>query len=56
MNDEFAKEIALPGCDAVLRLTADFNCFELKGEERELVFKIVDMMDEFVRKTSGEKS
>ncbi len=38
------KTISLPGVEGSLSITGTFNAFQLKGDERELVFKIIDLM------------
>jgi hypothetical protein len=41
------KTIALPGANGQLTLSGTFNVFDLSGDERELVFTIIDKMKEF---------
>jgi hypothetical protein len=50
------KMIQLPKAGGTLAITGTFNLFALGGEERELVFKIIDMMNAFEqqKQTTGE--
>jgi hypothetical protein len=41
------KSITLPGVDGTLTVSGNFNFFGLVGDERTLVFGIVDLMDGF---------
>jgi len=45
------KTIQLPGVGGTLTLSATFNPLQLKGDERALVYLIVDKMDEFEQKS-----
>jgi hypothetical protein len=45
------KTINLPAVGGTLTLNASFNPLQLKGDERTLVYLIVDKMDEFEQKT-----
>jgi len=44
------KEIRLPKVDGSLAITGTFNPFGLVGDERDLVYKIIDMMNDFEQK------
>lgn len=41
------KTVALPAANGRLTLSGTFNMFDLAGDERELVFAIIDKMKEF---------
>ena len=45
------KTISLPGAAGELSITGNFNLFDLVGEERELVFGIIDRMNEHEKKS-----
>jgi len=49
------KTIDLPAVGGTLTLSATFNPLQLKGDERALVYFIVDKMDEFEQKTKPAK-
>jgi hypothetical protein len=48
------KKIALPNAGGSLTLSGSFNLFRLSGDERELVFQIIDKMNEFETKSKGD--
>jgi hypothetical protein len=41
------KTVTLVGAKGVLTLSGDFSFFDLAGDERELVFTIIDKMKAF---------
>lgn len=43
------RTVNLPACKGTLTLSGNFNPLELAGEERKLVYEIVDMMNAFAR-------
>ncbi len=45
------KTISLPNSNGQLSVTGNFNLFGLVGEERELVFGIIDKMSEYEEKS-----
>ena len=45
------KIIDLPGAKGKLSITGTFNLFDLVGDERKLVFGIIDLMEEYEKKT-----
>lgn len=47
------KTIQLPGVSGILTISGTFNPFELMGEERDLVYKIIDMMSVFQKSSKG---
>jgi hypothetical protein len=47
------KTIQLPGVSGILTISGTFNPFELMGEERDLVYKIIDMMSVFQKASKG---
>ena len=49
------KEIELPQAGGKLTLSGTFNTFELVGDERDLVFKIIDAMKGFESKTEEDR-
>ena len=48
------KKIALTNAGGSLTLSGTFNPFALMGEERDLVYLIIDKMSEYETKTKGE--
>jgi len=46
-SSRYSKTIKLPEAGGTLILTGDFDPFALQGTERELVYKLADMMAEF---------
>jgi len=44
------KKVELPNAGGTLTLSGSFNTFDLDGDERTLVFAIIDKMKEFERK------
>jgi hypothetical protein len=46
----YSKVIRLPRASGVLTLSGDFDPLALRGEERELVYRIIDIMWEFENK------
>ena len=44
------KIIDLPGAKGKLSITGTFNLFDLAGDERKLVFGIIDLMEEYEKK------
>jgi hypothetical protein len=46
------RSIALPSCGGTLTISGTFNPFALSGAERDLVYKIIDMMTEFEAKAA----
>lgn len=49
------KTIKLPKVDGSLSIAGTFNAFQLMGEERELVYKIIDLMTAYEQKAGVEK-
>lgn len=49
--DTAMKEIRLPVVGGTLTLSGTFNAFDLVGEERELIYDIVDKMNAYGNKT-----
>ena len=49
------KIIALPKAGGHLTLSGSFNLFDLVGAERELVFAIIDKMNEFAAKNAARE-
>ena len=49
------KTIDLPKVGGSLSIAGTFNAFQLMGEERELVYKIIDLMTAYDEKSGGEK-
>ncbi|MDP2055803.1 MAG: DUF5343 domain-containing protein [Acidobacteriota bacterium] len=47
--------VALPTCGGSLTLSGTFSPFQLAGEERELVYAIIDKMNAFAGKKEGKK-
>lgn len=48
------KTVSLPNVGGSLTISGTFNVFELDGDERQLVFAIVDMMKTFEKKTAKQ--
>jgi hypothetical protein len=53
-NGSAMKTIQLPGVTGSLTISGTFNPFGLMGAERDLVYKIIDMMSEFEKTTASE--
>jgi hypothetical protein len=49
------KTIDLPKVAGSLSITGTFNAFQLMGEERELVYKIIDLMNAYEEKSKSGK-
>jgi hypothetical protein len=49
---DLMKAITLRNVGGSLSLTGTFNAFQLKGEERQLVFQIIDLMTAYEEKVS----
>jgi hypothetical protein len=49
------KTVSLPDVGGTLTLTGAFNVFELVGEERKLVFDLVDTMTAFEKKKDNDQ-
>ncbi len=49
-SDAPMKQISLPIANGTLVLSGSFNPFQLMGEERELVYSIIDKMNEYENK------
>ncbi len=47
------KTIRLKKVNGSLSITGTFNPLQLMGDERELVYKIVDLMTEYEEKSTG---
>jgi hypothetical protein len=47
------KTVLLPKAGGKLTLSGSFNLFDLAGDERELVFALIDKMNEFAAKHGG---
>jgi hypothetical protein len=48
------KTVSLPNVKGTLTISGTFNAFGLSGDERKLVYNIIDMMNEFEAKTGGQ--
>lgn len=48
------KTIDLPNSGGTITLSGNINLFNLRGDERKLVFDLIDKMSEFEVKTGGE--
>ena len=45
------RTVSLPKAKGTLTLSGSFNAFHLVGEERDLVYQIIDKMNEYEAKT-----
>lgn len=50
------RTISLPVAKGTLTLSGSFNPFQLIGEERDLVYQIIDKMNEYEQKAKTEKT
>lgn len=49
------KTVALPAVNGTLTISGTFNAFGLTGDERKLVYEIIDMMNAFESKTKASE-
>jgi len=50
LTARYSKIIKLPDAGGTLALSGDFDPFSLRGDEREFVYKLADLMSEFTTK------
>jgi len=53
LNSNAMKTIKLPKVGGVLEITGTFNAFELRGDERTLVYQIIDLMTDYAAKVQS---
>ena len=49
------KTVSLPNVQGTLTISGTFNAFGLTGEERKLVYDIIDMMNAFETKIKASE-
>jgi hypothetical protein len=54
VSESAMKTIELPKSGGTLTLSGNINLFSLVSDERELVFKLIDAMNEFASKVGGD--
>ncbi len=50
-SESALRTVSLPNAKGTLTLSGNFNAFHLVGEERDLVYQIIDKMNEYEAKT-----